>query len=131
VVAGFLAVALLSIGTDIVMHAIGVFPPWNRPMSNGLFALATAYRTIYTVLGGYITAQLAPDRPVQHAIVLGVFGLIAASAGAAATWNRGPAFGPHWYPLAIAVLAIPCTWAGGRLSTMLNATRDPESQVSR
>jgi hypothetical protein len=28
-------------------------------MSNALFALATAYRTIYTVAGGYITARLA------------------------------------------------------------------------
>ena len=34
-------------------------------MSNALFVLATVYRTIYTVAGGYITARLAPNRPMR------------------------------------------------------------------
>ncbi len=42
-------------------------------------------------------------------------GLAVSIVGAVATWNRGPAFGPHWYPLALVVLAIPQAWAGGRL----------------
>jgi hypothetical protein len=33
--------------------------------------------------------------------------------GSVATWNRG--LGPHWYPLALIALAMPCAWAGGRL----------------
>jgi hypothetical protein len=35
--------------------------------------------------------------------------------GAVATWNRGPEFGPHWYPVALILLALPCVWAGARL----------------
>ena len=66
VLAGFFATFILSIATDVVLHAIGVFPAWGQPMSNALFALATAYRTIYTVAGGYITARLAPDRPIAR-----------------------------------------------------------------
>lgn len=66
VVAGFLATCILSIATDLVLHAAGVFPPWGQPMSNALFLLATAYRILYTIAGGYITARLAPDRPMAH-----------------------------------------------------------------
>ena len=116
VAAGFFACALLSIGTDIVLHSAKVFPPWGQPMSDALFVLATVYRTIYTVLGGYITARLAPYRPMAHVWTLGIIGLLAAIAGALATWDKGPEFGPKWYPLALVVLAIPSVWVGGKLA---------------
>jgi len=116
VFAGFFATFILSIGTDILLHAAGVFPPWGQPMSNALFALATAYRTIYTIAGGYVTARLAPNKPMGHVWTLGVIGLLAAIAGTAATWDKGPEFGPKWYPLALVVLAIPCVWLGGKLA---------------
>ena len=117
VVAGFFACFILSIVTDLVLHAAGIFPPWGQPMSDALFVLATAYRTVFTVAGGYITARLAPDRPMGHALTLGIVGLFAAIAGTVATWNKGPEFGPKWYPLALVALAIPCTWLGGKLAT--------------
>ena len=113
--AGFFATALLSLGTDIVLHAIGVFPPWGQPMSAALFVLATAYRTVYTVSGGYLTARLAPRRPMRHVIVLGCVGLVAATIGVVATWNSGPEFGPKWYPILLVVTALPCVWLGGRV----------------
>jgi len=116
VLAGFFATFILSVATDLVLHATDVFPPWGQPMPNALFVLATVYRTIYTVAGGYITARLAPNRPMEHALTLGVVGLFAAIAGTVVTWNKGPEFGPHWYPLALVVTAIPCTWLGGKLA---------------
>lgn len=116
VVAGFFVTFILSIATDLVLHAAGIFPPWGQPMSNVLFVLATVYRTIYTVAGGYITARLAPDRPMGHALVLGIVGFFAAIAGTVATWDKGPEFGPKWYPIALVVLAIPCVWLGGKLA---------------
>jgi hypothetical protein len=116
VFAGFFATFILSIGTDILLHAAGVFPPWGQPMSNALFVLATAYRTIYTVAGGYITARLASNKPMGYVWTLGVIGLLAAIAGTVATWNKGPEFGPKWYPVALVVLAIPCVWLGGKLA---------------
>jgi hypothetical protein len=87
-------------------------------MADALFLLATAYRIVYGVAGGYLAARLAPDRPMQHALTLGVVGLAISIAGAVATWNAGPAFGPKWYPLALIALALPCAWAGGRLREM-------------
>jgi len=116
VFAGFFATFILSIGTDILLHAAGVFPPWGQPMSNALFILAAAYRTVYTVAGGYVTARLAANKPMGHVWTLGVIGLLAAIAGTAATWDKGPEFGPKWYPVALVVLAIPSVWLGGKLA---------------
>jgi hypothetical protein len=115
VLAGFVAFFVLSLGTDVVLHATGVFPPWDQRMSDALFLLATAYRTVYCIAGSYIAARLAPNRPMAHALALGILGLVVSTAGAVVTWNKGPAFGPHWYPVALVVTAIPCAWLGGRL----------------
>jgi peptidoglycan/LPS O-acetylase OafA/YrhL len=116
IVAGFFATFVLSIATDLALHAAGVFPPWGQPMSDGLFVLATTYRIIYTLAGGYITARLAPGRPMGHALALGIIGSFAAIAGTVATWDKGPEFGPKWYPLALVVTALPCVWLGGKLA---------------
>ncbi len=115
VLAGLVAIFAVTTATDVVLHATGVFPPWDQPMSDRLFLLATAYRIVYGVAGSYLTARLAPDRPMRHALALGIVGLVVSIAGAVATWNRGPEFGPKWYPLAVIAMAIPCAWAGGRL----------------
>lgn len=113
VCAGLLFVIITSTATDALMHATGIFPPLGQPMADSLFVLALAYRIIYSIIGGYITARLAPDQPVKHALWLGVIGFVLGLAGALATWNRGPEFGPKWYPLLLAVTAIPSTWLGG------------------
>jgi peptidoglycan/LPS O-acetylase OafA/YrhL len=116
--AGFLVVVILSVGTDVALHAFGVFPPLGQPLAGRLFVLATVYRTIYAVFGSYVTARLAPNRPMQHALAGGGVGLLLSIVGAAVTWNRGPEFGPHWYPLALVVTALPCAWAGGKIRTL-------------
>ncbi len=115
VLAGLVAIVVLSTATDMVLHATGVYPEVGKPMSDALFLLALAYRTVYAVAGCYLTAWLAPQKPLRPALALGVIGLAVSIAGAAATWNRGPAFGPRWYPLALIATALPCAWAGGRL----------------
>jgi peptidoglycan/LPS O-acetylase OafA/YrhL len=125
VFAGFVVVVVLSLGTDVALHATGVFPPWGQRMSDALFLLATAYRILYTVAGSYVTARLAPEQPMKHALAGGVVGLALSIVGAVATWDRGPEFGPHWYPLALIATAMPCAWAGGRLRVMqLRGVRD-------
>ena len=116
VLAGFFATAILSVAVDGVLHATGVFPAWGQGMSNGLFVLATSYRVAFTVFGGYLTARLAPGRPMKHVLILGAIGFVMASIGAIATWNSGPELGPKWYPLALVVTALPCVWLGGKLA---------------
>jgi hypothetical protein len=85
---------------------------------DGALLLATAYRVVYGIAASYITARLAPNRPMLHALVGGVLGFIVSIVGAVATWNGGPAFGPHWYPIALIVTALPCAWVGGKLRVM-------------
>ncbi len=122
VLAGALTGIILSIGTDLAMHAMGYLPALGEPAADGSLMVATVYRTVYGVLSAYLCALLAPGRPMLHAMVLGSLGLAVSIAGAAVTWNKGPAFGPHWYPVALIVLALPTAWAGGRWR---------EKQVSR
>jgi hypothetical protein len=111
---GFVAVVVLSLGTDQIMHVLGVYPPWEEPMHDtGLLVLALSYRMIYTVIGGLIAAWLAPDAPMRHAVILGLIGLVPGGAGviAAAAMDLGPL----WYPIAIALTGLPCCCLGGVL----------------
>jgi hypothetical protein len=123
--AGMFVGILLTLGTDVALHAVGVFPPWGQSMVGfqGALLLATSYRTVYGVIGSYIIARFAPYRPMAHALAGGVVGLAANIVGAVVTWNKGPAFGPHWYPLALIVLAMPTAWAGGWLHLMQSRAR--------
>ena len=114
VLAGLLVIVIASTAVDVVLHATGVFPPWGQPMSDSLFALATAYRIVISIFGCWLTARLAPNRPMQHALVLGVIGVIISAIGAAMTIGKGPEFGPMWYPLVLVAVAMPCAWLGGR-----------------
>lgn len=111
--AGMVAVAILSLATDDLLHAAKVFRAVGKTMSDAQLLLAVAYRTVYTVIGSYIVARLAPDWPMQHALVSGALGLVLSAAGASATWDSG--LGPHWYPLALVALSMPCAWLGGKL----------------
>lgn len=120
VLGGMFVGIILTLGTDILLHVIRIFPPWGQSMVgfDGALLSATVYRTVYGVAGSYVAARLAPDRPMTHALVLGAIGVAMSIVGAAVTWNRGPAFGPHWYPIALIVLAMPQAWAGGKLRAM-------------
>jgi hypothetical protein len=115
VVTGFAVVVILSIGTDKVLSMAGIFPTNGQVMSSGLFGLATVYRTIYGVLGSYVTAFLAPHKPMQHSLIGGAIGLVLSIAGAVVTWNHQPSLGPHWYPVVLIITAMPGAWAGAKL----------------
>jgi hypothetical protein len=113
IVVGFLSVAVFSLATDQVLHVVGVYPPWGEPMyDTGLNFLALSYRTLYTILGGYITAALAPHAPMRHVMVVAILGLVAGTAGAI-TAIRMADLGPNWYPIALAITGFPCVWLGG------------------
>ena len=85
--AGFVVVVGLSIGADAAMHGAGIFPPISQPMSDQLFLLATVYRVVFGIAGSYVTARLAPNRPMQHALLGGLVGIVLSIVGAVTTWN--------------------------------------------
>ena len=113
VLAGFITVVLLSVLTDLVLEKGGFFPPQDKPelYTDGLLLIATAYRTLYTVAGGWVAARLAPAKPMAHAVWLGVLGMVVGTLGAVVQWKLGH----NWYPIVLVVEAIPCTAAGAWL----------------
>jgi hypothetical protein len=123
VIAGAAVSIVLSVGTDAVMQKTGVFPSSGGAMSDGLFVLATAYRAVYGVLGSYLTARLAPSRPMMHALILGAIGCAVGMVGLVVTWNKMPGIGPRWYPIALVVLGWLQAWAGGKLRVMQMSSR--------
>ena len=112
-IAGFATVAVLSMLTDAVLHSTGIYPTDGSVGSDANLAFALAYRTAFTVLGGYIAARLAPANGLRMSVILGIVGTLAATAGAVAMWSVGH----HWYPVALAALALPSTALGGWLFT--------------
>lgn len=114
VLAGFVAVVVLSISVDAVMHAVHFYPPESQGMHDPVQnAVALAYRSLFTVVGGWIAARLAPGRPMTHVAVLSVLGLAGGTAGVVLTWDLN--LGPRWYPIGLAVGAVPLTLLGGWL----------------
>ena len=110
--AGLLTIFILSLGTDQLLHSLGIYPPWGQPMrDNGLLLLALSYRAVYDVFGCYLTARLAPRAPMLHALILGGVGTVLATLGAIEMWN----FSPNWYPVVLAASALPSAWLGGML----------------
>ena len=113
VVVGFVAIVVVSLGTDMLLVMAGVFPPFSQPsrFSNRLLLVATAYRTVYSIAGCYLAARLAPYKPMIHALALGGVGFVVSILGAVVMREQGPA----WYPWTLVALALPCAWIGGKL----------------
>ena len=118
VAAGVFVIIAVTTLVDVLFHVVGVFPPMDQPIDDRLALLATAYRIVISVGGAWLTARLAPNQPMKHALILGYVGVVLGLVGVIATWNMG--LGPRWYPVALAVLAIPQCWAGGRMYLALS-----------
>ena len=115
--AGFAAIVVLSIGTDLALEKT-VFPSLaSAHAPDALLALALTYRTAYGAFGSWIAAKVAPGRPMVHALALGLIGWLLATIGVIAQWKLGA----HWYPMALALLTLPAAWVGGWLAKMKRA----------
>ena len=116
ILAGIVFIVVTHSATDLVLEKLGIFtPPHQRFDTTWMVVTATIYRSFYTIAGGYITAALAPDPPMRYVLILGLIGLVMSTLAAIATIPMN--LGPAWYPIALAVLALPCVWLGGKLKT--------------
>jgi hypothetical protein len=116
ILAGFVFIVVTHTATDSVLEKLGIFPaPEQGFHTTWMVVTATIYRSIYTIAGGYITAALAPDPPMRYVVILGLIGLAVGTLAAIATIPMK--LGPAWYPIALAVLALPSVWLGGKLRT--------------
>lgn len=123
VLAGFILTLVLTMGTDTVLENTGIFPTVAYQQQFGfnvlwMNLLAIFYRVIYTILGGYITAKLAPNKPMRHVIALGILGTVIAIVGNIAV-SMIPATKnvlPLWFMVALVLMAFPGVWYGGKLA---------------
>jgi len=129
VLAGFVLVFILSVGTDAILEGSGIFPPQNEPGSyvGWMYVLALIYRSIYSIAGFYLTAALAPDRPMRHAIVLGIIGTVFATLGALANWGKSV----EWYPVLLVLVTLPCAWLGARLHEFTSRNSGRPMKIGR
>ena len=101
---------------------LAVYPPWGEPMyAPGLNLLALGYRIPYAILGSYVIAWAAPRNPMRHALMGGAIGFVLSLLSAVTAMNAN--LGPMWYPIALALTALPCAWLGGVLHRAVHAGR--------
>ena len=74
----------------------------------GKLSIAVA---VYAIIGCYLTARLAPNRPMRHALILGALGLVMNIAATVSLWGTAPA----WYFILNLLLVMPYPWLGGRI----------------
>jgi hypothetical protein len=111
ILAGLVTVAAPAIAIDALLHGTGIFPPLSEAQPAWTLAVALAYRTVFTVAGGYVAAWVAGGRPIAHGVALGLVGIVLGTLGVITMWHLGE----HWYPIALVALALPSTWLGARL----------------
>lgn len=111
VLAGFIVIVILSTAADMALERT-IWPGLaHADATTGQWLIVTLYRAVISIFGCWLTATLAPNRPVDHALGLGIVGGIVSTLGLFVMWGVGPL----WYPLALILMSIPCAWIGGRL----------------
>lgn len=110
---------LLTVVTDAALAATGFLPVDAKPEAYTFWVLfvALVYRTVFTVLGGFVIGKLAPHNPMKHVAVLVVISTLLGIGGIFAEWNMFE----HWFPIAQAVLAFPSVWYGGKLAVFFGS----------
>jgi heme A synthase len=126
-VAGYLLSALLTGVTISVLG--GLFPESYRPENTGWVVFNVVYGCLYAVAGGYVTAWLAPSRPVAHAILLGslMAGLAVLTALMVASAPPTPEYAsqPGWYYPALAATVLPAIVLGAWMRVRRSGTLKP------
>ncbi len=119
VVAGYFLTALLTAGTIAVLAAL--FPESYVATDRAWVIFNIVYGCAFAVLGGYITARLAPSRPLAHAVALGLIMAVLAIMTSLATAGAPPdpevAASPAWYYPVLALTVVPSVALGGWLQS--------------
>ena len=111
--AGFVLIPVITIGIDLVlmraMPAVFGAPDANHDLR--VLVIGTAYTAVTAIACCWLTAALAPNRPMRHALILGALGV------AATVLTLVPQLSsmPLWFAALSVLLVMPYAWLGGRL----------------
>lgn len=112
IAAGFLTGAILSMGADFIMEKTGMMSMEHFKQSSlTIIWIVIIYRFIFNVAGCYLTARLAPDKPMKHVIIIGIIGTVLSIVGAVAMWEQAIPL----YNITIILMSLPSAWLGGKL----------------
>ena len=111
VVVGFVLTALLNFGTNAALAMAGVLPTGGPVTDPATLVMICAYVAAFGILGCYVTARLAPSRPLLHALVLGAVALAMSIPVTIMAWNDTPA----WFNVYNLLAVMPYAYVGGRL----------------
>jgi hypothetical protein len=115
----FVVNAVLPLLTDFLLEKIGVLPnPEKGLFETCAILLVLSYRATYTVFAGFIVALFAPNKPLFHALILGVIGTVIT------LWAvSSPEFAQKstlWFGYTLAAITIPCLWLGVKIQQNWN-----------
>jgi len=105
VILGLIVILFLPLITNQLLRASGVFP-------QGSPELALVYRSIYVIIGSYITARFAPYASMKHSILLGVIVFLFYSFGTYGIINIDFLGTPLWYAYGVVIMVLPCAFLG-------------------
>ncbi|MCC6207059.1 MAG: hypothetical protein IT488_02745 [Gammaproteobacteria bacterium] len=112
VFAGLIFIFITHTGMDALLGMFGVLPPPGQPiLDDSLLLLISAYRGVFSVIGCYIVARLAPHHPMRHALILGGIGTVLSAVGSYVMRDMGPA----WYGIGLIAMSLPYAWLGAYL----------------
>jgi hypothetical protein len=114
IVVGFVLTGALNVGTNTVLSRVApdMVPPPGTPNTNTAALLVIcAYVALFGILGCYVTARLAPSRPLLHALIMGGLALAMSIPVTLSVWNDAPA----WFNVYNLLAVMPYAYIGGTI----------------
>lgn len=108
--AGWGSVGVLVVLTDGLLHLLfpSEYTMGKRP-PDYLAALSLVTSTLWSVVGGWVTARIAKTKPWHHILGLIVWGELMGVVSLVMTWGQIQA----WYQIGLIVAWLPAVVAGG------------------
>ena len=116
VLAGFITFSILSGVASAILVSIGVYPNGKLPLHGSLLVIIGILggQAIFNMVSCFVTAKLAPFKPMRHVLIFGTLGALLNLLTALGMMKDAASF---WFFLALAVLSLSVAWLSGKLYT--------------